>query len=70
MSNCSLTGRSFRLQFRADADVRRGACLGRIEHLRSGDAAHFGSMDELLSFVAFWLERQERSVEADRWNPA
>jgi len=57
-----LAGRSFRLQFRAEADVARGVCSGRIEHLRSGDAAHFSSIEELLSFVGFWLGRDEESA--------
>jgi hypothetical protein len=32
-------------------------CQGRVEHVRSGDAAHFTSVEELLAFVAFWLAR-------------
>jgi len=57
VSACTLISRSFRVQFRADADIRRGACSGRVEHIRSGDAAHFTSADELLSFLALWLSR-------------
>ena len=60
MSACTLTGRSFRVQFRADADIGRGACSGRVEHIRSGDAAHFSSAEELLSFLALWLARDVR----------
>jgi hypothetical protein len=54
----TLTSRSFRIQFRAEADIAGGVCAGRIEHLRSGDAAHFSTIEELLSFVDFWLSRQ------------
>jgi hypothetical protein len=54
----ALTGRSFRIQFRAETtNVCGGTCAGRIEHVRSGDAAHFSSIEELLSFVDFWLAR-------------
>ena len=60
MSACTLTGRSFRVQFRADADIGRGTCSGRVEHIRSGDAAHFSSAEELLSFLALWLARDVR----------
>jgi hypothetical protein len=59
-----LTGRSFRVQFRADADIRRGACSGRVEHIRTGDAAHFSSAEELLSFLALWLARDVRDAPA------
>jgi hypothetical protein len=60
VSACTFVGRSFRVQFRADADIRRGDCSGRVEHIRSGDAAHFSSADELLSFLAQWLSRDDR----------
>ena len=51
----AFTGRAFRVHFRLDTDLARGVCCGRIEHLRSGDAAHFTSAKELLAFVEFWL---------------
>ena len=51
----AFTGRAFRVPFRANADPGRGVCCGRVEHLRSGDAAHFTSVEELLSFVDYWL---------------
>src|SRR5262249_11887599 len=47
----ALTGRAFKIQFRAEADIARGICCGRIEHVRSGDAAHFANVQELLAFV-------------------
>lgn len=55
----ALTGRTFRVQFRAESDVGRGVWTGRVEHLRSGDAAHFSGVEELLDFVAVWLAREE-----------
>jgi hypothetical protein len=53
----ALTGRAFRVHFRADADLAAGRCCGRVEHLRSGDALHFTTIQEFLSFVEFWLSR-------------
>jgi hypothetical protein len=53
----AFTGRAFRVHFAADADLANGVCSGRIEHLRSGDAAHFRTAQELLTFVEFWLSR-------------
>ena len=59
-----LTGRAFRVHFRSDADPARGVFTGRVEHLRSGDASHFTSLQDLVAFVEFWLTRQhDGSVE-------
>ena len=46
------TSRGFVVQLRLDADPARGVFRGRIQHLRSGDAAHFDSLDELAGFIA------------------
>ena len=51
----AFTGRAFKIHFRLDTDLARGVCRGRIEHLRSGDAAHFMTVQEMLTFVEFWL---------------
>ena len=51
----ALTSRTFRVQFRAEADIRQGVCIGRVEHVRSGDATHFSTVQELMAFVEFWL---------------
>jgi hypothetical protein len=56
----ALIGRTFRVHFRAEADVAGGVWAGRVEHLQSGDAAHFASIDELRCFVALWLGRADR----------
>jgi hypothetical protein len=61
----TLTGRAFRVHFGADADPGRGVFTGRIEHMRSGDASHFTSVQELLAFVEFWLSGQ-RPDRSDR----
>jgi hypothetical protein len=61
----TLTGRAFRVHFGADADPARGVFTGRIEHMRSGDASHFSSVQELLAFVEFWLSGQ-RLEKTDR----
>lgn len=58
----ALTGRAFRVHFAADADPGRGVLSGRVEHLRSGDASHFTTVEELLTFVEFWLGRQRFDV--------
>jgi hypothetical protein len=52
------TGRAFRVHFRSDADPGGGVFTGRVEHLRSGDASHFTSLQDLIAFVEFWLSRQ------------
>src|SRR5262249_52272377 len=43
---------AFVVQFRADTDVERGVCTGRVEHVVSGQAAHFQLLEELLAFMA------------------
>ena len=42
--------RRFLVQLRMDADPSRGVYRGRIQHVRSGEAAHFDSLDELAAF--------------------
>jgi hypothetical protein len=53
----AFTGRAFRVHFRPDSDLAKDICCGRVEHLRSGDAAHFTTIKELLTFVEFWLSQ-------------
>src|SRR5262245_12757167 len=43
---------AFVVQFRAETEVERGVCTGRVEHVVSGQAAHFQSLEELLAFMA------------------
>ena len=49
--------RAFVVQFRAELDVARGRCAGRVEHVVSGQATHFHSLEELLAFMARVLTR-------------
>jgi hypothetical protein len=44
--------RAFVVQFRAEADVEGGRFEGRVEHVVSGQASLFHSLEELLSFMA------------------
>ena len=43
--------RAFVVQLREQADVERGQWSGRAEHVTSGQASHFQSLEELLAFV-------------------
>ena len=43
--------RAFVVQFRAETDVEQGRFVGRVEHVVSGQAAHFASLEELLAFI-------------------
>jgi hypothetical protein len=45
------TRRGFMVQLRLDADPGRGIFRGRIQHVRTGDAAHFDSLEELAAFI-------------------
>jgi hypothetical protein len=43
--------RAFVVQFRAEADITHGRCTGRVEHVVSGQATQFHSLEELLAFM-------------------
>lgn len=43
--------RAFVVQFRVETNVEVGQIAGRVEHVVSGQATHFQSLDELLSFI-------------------
>ena len=51
----SLVSRSFLVHLRTDADLPKGRVVGRVEHVHSGDAMHFQSIEELISFMAVLL---------------
>ena len=40
------------VQLHAMAVVAQGQLSGRVEHVLSGQAAHFDTLDELLAFMA------------------
>ena len=44
--------RAFVVQLREQADVEHGRWAGRVEHVTSGQATHFQSLEELVAFVA------------------
>ncbi len=43
--------RAFIVQFRAETDFTQARCTGRVEHVVSGQATHFQSLEELLAFL-------------------
>jgi hypothetical protein len=44
--------RAFVVQLHATADVAQARLVGRIEHVVSGQALHFHTLEELLTFMA------------------
>ena len=44
--------RAFVVRFRTETNMARGRCAGRVEHVVSGQATHFSSLEELLAFIA------------------
>jgi hypothetical protein len=48
--------RRFVVHLRTDADIPGGRVVGRVEHVPSGDATHFQSIEELLLFMATLLD--------------
>ncbi|MGH8058754.1 MAG: hypothetical protein ACREOH_16195 [Candidatus Entotheonellia bacterium] len=43
--------RAFVVQFHAEASLAPERCVGRVEHVASGQAARFGTLEELLAFM-------------------
>jgi hypothetical protein len=56
--------RAFVVQCRADTVVERGSLTGRVEHVVSGQATDFESLETLLAFMARVL-RAERARSTD-----
>jgi len=57
--------RAFVVQFRAETAVAAGHLVGRVEHVVSGQATSFDTLDALLAFIARVLaERGAGSPEA------
>jgi len=44
--------RAFVVQFRAETDVAAGHLVGRVEHVVSGQATTFDTLEGLLAFLA------------------
>jgi hypothetical protein len=54
---------AFVVQFSAETQVEAGRLVGRVEHVVSGQAAHFHSLEVLLDFLARLLKQvQEEST--------
>ncbi len=53
--------RSFIVQLGEEADLADGRVGGRVEHLRTGEARHFESLDALLAFFneALAIDRRD-----------
>ena len=45
------THRAFVVQVHAAAELDKGQFTGRIEHIVSGQATHFHSVEEIVSFI-------------------
>ena len=43
---------AFVVHFRTSTDIAQGKIAGRVEHVVSGQATHFASLEELLAFMA------------------
>jgi hypothetical protein len=54
---------AFVVQFRSDTAAEQGHLAGRVEHVVSGQAADFQSLDTLLAFIAQVLhEERDRAA--------
>jgi hypothetical protein len=51
---------AFVVHFRTSTDIAREQIAGRVEHVVSGQATHFQSLEELLAFIARVLTQQEK----------
>jgi hypothetical protein len=52
---------AFVVHFRLSTKIDQGRIEGRVEHVVSGQSAHFDSLEELLAFVArVLLQQKER----------
>ena len=52
---------AFVVQFEVGTDLEAGLVGGRVEHVQSGNAAQFASLEELLGFVGTVLAQVERA---------
>ena len=53
--------RAFVVHFRAAADLSCDQTSGRVEHVMSGQATHFDTLDQLLTFVSTVLRQISHS---------
>ena len=54
--------RAFVLQLREQADVEQDQWAGRVEHVTSGRATHFQSLEEIVTFITSVLASLTRSA--------
>jgi hypothetical protein len=52
--------RAFVVQFRLEADLAQGRCVGRVEHVASSQATWFDTLDELTAFITSVLAQVPR----------
>ena len=57
---------TFVVQFYAETQVEAGQLVGRVEHVVSGQATHFQSLEALLAFLARLL--REAQAESTTWS--
>jgi hypothetical protein len=55
--------RAFVVQLHATAVVAQGQLSGRVEHVLSGQVAHFHTLDELLAFIVRVLAALEGTAQ-------
>lgn len=48
--------RAFVVQFALETEIGAGRAVGRVEHVTSGQAIHFQSLDNLLIFIDRMLQ--------------
>ena len=53
--------RAFVVQFDTHTDVERGHLAGRVEHVVSGQAIQFHSLETILTFIAQLLHTEHRA---------
>jgi hypothetical protein len=58
--------RAFVVQLHATADVAQARVVGRVEHVVSGQALHFHTLDELLAFMTRVLATLDSALEEPR----
>jgi hypothetical protein len=61
--------RAFVIQLSVDADVDAGRVSGRVEHVVSGQALYFASLEALLAFIAAILRGQPPSIRETSVSP-
>jgi hypothetical protein len=57
--------RAFVVQFQDETRIEAGHMVGRVEHVISGEAIHFQSLDTLLAFLAHVLREVRGAPPAE-----